>query len=306
MHVHAHDHHVARPGHGHAPHDFSRAFLIGIVINTGFAGAEAAVGLWTRSMALVADAGHNLSDVVGLVLAWGGARLAKRPRSARFTYGLRGSTILAALLNSLLLMVALGAIMLEAVQRIMNPPPVPGMTVIVVAALGVAVNLGTALLFARGRAHDLNVRGAFLHMAADAGVSAGVALAGVLILVTGAAWIDPAASLIVAVIILLNGWGLMKEALALSLAGVPQRIALDEVAGTLGALPGVVAVHDLHVWSMSTTETVLTAHLVVPDGSGDDAFLRRAADLLQERFGIGHVTLQVERGHDCSVGCSCG
>ena len=298
--AHAHSHgehgHAHGHGHSHAPADFGRAFAIGIILNLAFVIVEAAYGFISGSMALLADAGHNLSDVLGLAVAWVGATLAKRPPSPRFTYGLRGSTILAALANALLLMVALGAIGLEAIRRLGDPPPVAGTTVIVVAAIGVVINVATALLFARGRKGDLNIRGAYLHMAADAGVSAGVVVAGLLILWTGAAWIDPVTSLAIAAIIFWNGWGLMKESVAMSLAAVPAGISLDQVDRALRGLPGVAAVHDLHVWPMSTTETVMTAHLVMPGGHPGDAFLTEAQRLMRERFRIGHATLQIETG----------
>ncbi len=301
----SHSHAGHAHGHSHAPADFGRAFAIGIALNIAFVIVEAVYGFISGSMALLADAGHNLSDVLGLAVAWAGATLAKRPPSPRFTYGLRGSTILAALANALLLMVALGAIALEAVRRLGDPVPVAGGTVIVVAGIGVVINVATALLFARGRKGDLNIRGAYLHMAADAGVSAGVVAAGLLILWTGAAWIDPVTSLVVAAIIFWNGWGLMKESVAMSLAAVPSGIVLADVQRALEELPGVSAVHDLHVWSMSTTETVMTAHLVMPGGHPGDPFLDDAQRQMHERFGIGHATLQIEIGEaaGCDAGC---
>ncbi|QPQ54485.1 cation transporter [Allosphingosinicella flava] len=292
---HGHRHHGhGHQGHVHAPADFGRAFAIGITLNILFVAVEAVFGFLSGSVALLADAGHNLSDVLGLGVAWAGAALAKKPPSRRFTYGLRGSTILAALANALLLMVALGAIVLEAAQRIGDPHPVAGRTVMAVAAAGVAVNLATALLFARGRKGDINIRGAYLHMAADAGVSAAVVVAGLLILTTGMTWIDPVVSLVVAAVIFWNSWGLLKEALALSLGGVPAGIDPEAVEGALAALPGISAVHDLHIWPMSTTETVMTAHLVMPGGHPGDAFLHDVQHLMEDRFGIGHVTLQIE------------
>lgn len=297
---HSHDHH----GHSHGPRDYGRAFALGIGLNLLFVAVEAAFGFLSGSMALLADAGHNLSDVLDLALAWLGAALAKRPAGPRFTYGLRGSTILAALANALLLMVALGAIMLEAVQRLANPPQVAGMTMIVVAALGVVVNLATALLFASGRKGDLNIRGAFLHMAADAGVSAGVVVAGLLILWTGARWIDPVVSLAISAIIFWSSWSLMREAIAMSLDAVPAGIDAAEVERALAAMPGVAAVHDLHIWPMSTTDTVMTAHLVMPSGHPGDGFLAEAQHVMHARFGIGHATLQIEIGSDVECGLS--
>jgi len=296
---HAHAHHGHNhSGHNHAPADFGRAFAIGISLNILFVAVEATYGFLSDSMALLADAGHNLSDVLGLAVAWAGAVLAKRPPSGRYTYGLRGSTILAALANALLLMVAVGAIVLEAVERLAAPPAVEGGTMIAVAAVGVVINLATALLFARGRKGDINIRGAYLHMAADAGVSAGVVVAGIAILLTGAEWIDPVLSLVVAAFIFWSSWSLMKEAVAMSLGAVPAGIEPAAVEGELAALPGVAAVHDLHIWPMSTTETVMTAHLVMPGGHPGDAFFHEVQHLMEERFGIGHVTLQIELSVD--------
>lgn len=292
-------------GHSHAPASFDRAFLIGIALNTAFVIGEAAVGLAVNSVALLADAGHNLGDVLGLAVAWGGATLAKAPPSKRFTYGLRGSTILAALLNALLLLVALGAIVLEAVQRLRlgDAPTVAGLTVSQVAAVGIVVNGLTAWLFARGRKGDVNVRAAFLHMAGDALVSVGVVLAGVAIWYSRLGWIDPAVSLVIAALIFWQTWGLLRETGEMALAGVPRGIDYDAVQAALCALPGVAATHDLHIWPMSTTETVLTAHLVVPAGHPGDRFLNDAQRLLNRRFGIGHATFQVETGDgpDCGL-----
>ncbi|MET0307149.1 MAG: cation diffusion facilitator family transporter [Sphingomonas sp.] len=288
-----HDHHHH---HSHAPADFGRAFAIGILLNVAFVAVEGGAGVWTGSVALLADAGHNLSDVLGLLIAWGAAELAKRPASKRFTYGLRGSSILAALANALLLLVAVGAIALEAAERLGNPPPVPGVPVMAVAAVGIVVNLATALLFARGRHHDINVRGAYLHMAADAGVSAAVVVAGALILLTGRNWIDPAISLAVVAVILWSTWGLLKESITMALQAVPQRIDAEAVEHTLAALPGVSRVHDLHIWPMSTTEAALTAHLVMPDGHPGDSFLINLQHRLAHDFRIDHTTVQIELG----------
>jgi cobalt-zinc-cadmium efflux system protein len=300
-HGHAHDH-----GHGHAhvhaPARFDRAFAVGIGLNLAYVLAEAGWGLWAGSVALLADAGHNLSDVLGLAVAWAGATLARRAPSKRFTYGLKGSTILAALVNGLLLLVALGAIVLEAAQRLASPRDVPGLTVAAVAAVGIAVNGVTAWLFARGRHDDINIRGAHLHMAADAAVSAGVVAAGVAIWATGWHWLDPVTSLVLAAIIIVQTLDLLREAAEMALAAVPRGIDYDRVAAALGELPGVAQVHDLHIWPMSTTEPVLTAHLVMPAGPPGDAFLRRAEAMLRARFGIGHATLQVESGReDCDL-----
>ncbi len=259
---------------------------------------EVVAGFWTGSVALLADAGHNFSDVVGLAIAWGGAVLARRPATKRFTYGFKSSTILAALTNSLVLMVALGAVVLEAVQRLAAPEPLMGLEVAAVATVGIAVNGFTAWLFARGRHGDVNIRGAFLHLAGDAAVSAGVVVAGLVIWRTGANWLDPLTSLVIAGIIFWQTVGLLRETGEMALQAVPRDLDYDKVRMNLRVLPGVARVHDLHIWPMSTTESVLTAHLVMPDGTGDDAFLRAAEAMLRERFGIGHATLQLERGEE--------
>ena len=294
---HAHGHAGHAHGHDHgAGGSFGRAFLLGIALNVAFVAVEAVFGLATRSTALLADAGHNLSDVLGLAVAWGGATLARTPPSKRFTYGLKGSTILAALANALLLLVALGAIVLEAVQRLGDPPPVIGTTVAAVAAVGIAVNAATAWLFARGRHGDINIRGAYLHMAADAAVSAGVVVAGLVIWRTDWRWLDPAVSLLIAAIIFWQTWGLLRETVEMALGAVPRGIDYDGVEAALTALPGVEQVHDLHIWPMSTTEPVLTAHLVMPEVAAGDGFLAGAQTMLHDRFGIGHATLQVETG----------
>lgn len=290
-----HDHGGGHAGHAHAaPADFGRAFALGIGLNLVYVAVEAGVGLAIGSMALVADAGHNLSDVAGLALAWGGAALARRRPTRRFTYGLKGASVLAALANAVLLLVACGAIIVEALRRFSEPAPPPGVTVMMVAGVGILINGFTAWLFMRGRKGDINVRGAFLHMAADAGVSAAVVVAGLAMLLTGAAWIDPAVSLGVVAVVLWGTWGLLKDSVAMSLAAVPPGINAAEIEAALAALPGVAAVHDLHVWPMGTTETALTAHLVVPAGHPGDGFLAQTAGLLEQRFGIAHATLQVE------------
>ncbi|MDB5511426.1 MAG: cation diffusion facilitator family transporter [Enterovirga sp.] len=308
-----HDHHHHGTGahprggghahaHAHAPADFGRAFAIGIGLNTAFVVVEAGFGLASNSVALLADAGHNLSDVLGLVVAWIGTVLSRRGPSPRFTYGLRGSSILAALLNAAFLLVAVGAIALEAMVRLFEPRPVAGATVMAVAAVGILINGFTAWLFASGAKGDINIRGAYLHMAADAAVSAGVVVAGGVIVATGWHWLDPATSLAIVAVIVWSGWGLLRDSVSMSLNAVPPGIVLEEVRGALAARPGVASVHDLHVWSMSTTETALTAHLVMPDGDGGDVFLADTADALRSRFGIAHVTLQVERdGTSCAL-----
>lgn len=299
-HGHSHGH-----GHAHAPTGpgFERAFAIGIALNLTFVIVEAGFGFVAQSVALLADAGHNLSDVLGLAVAWGAVALTKRAPTKRFTYGLKGTTILAALTNALLLLVALGAIILEAAQRLAAPAAVQGETVSIVAAIGIVVNLATAMLFARGRKGDINVRGAFLHMASDAAVSAGVVIAGIVILWTGNLWIDPVVSIVIAMLIFGQTWGLLRESVEMSLGAVPRGIDYDKVWIELRLLPGVSRVHHVHIWPMSTTETVLTAHLVMPRGHPGDEFLEQARDMLKHKFGIGHATLQVEIiGENCDEG----
>lgn len=251
-------------------------------------------------MALVADAGHNLSDVLSLVIAWGATALAMRPPTAQFTYGFKSSSILAALANAGLLLIALGAITVETIRRLLDPAPVAGDMVMIVAGIGIVINTATALMFMRGRHDDLNIRGAFLHMAGDAAVSAGVVVTGFLIQRTGALWIDPVTSLAIVAVIGWSTWGLLKGALRMGLLGVPDGIDHGGVRSFLHALPGVSAVHDLHIWPMSTTETALTAHLVMPGGCPGDAFLHELAHDLDHTFGIGHATVQVETQADAS------
>jgi len=289
--------------HHHPIPDFGRAFLIGITLNVGFVAIEAFYGIMANSVALLADAGHNLSDVLGLLLAWGAATLSKRQSSATFTYGLRRSSILSALFNALFLLFAVGAIAFEAVQRLANPEPVAGTTVMAVAAVGIFVNGITAWLFARGRAHDLNIRGAYLHMVADAAVSAGVLVSALLIIQTGWLWLDPATSLVVVAIILIGTWRLLRQSVNMALDRVPEHIPPAKVVAALEGLPGVTHVHDLHIWSLSTTDVALTCHLVMPAGCPGDDFLRQASTLLHDRFHIGHSTIQVERQDisDCAV-----
>ena len=284
-------------GHSHHHDDFSRAFAVGIALNVAIVAVEAVFGFVAGSMALIADAGHNFSDVLGLVVGWAGAVMARRSPSRRFTYGLKKASILAALVNALFLLVAVGAIAAEAVRRFFHPLAANARTMIWVAALAIAVNLLTALLFARGRERDINVRAAFQHMAADAAVSAAVVFAGFVILWTGQQWVDPVMSLAVAVVILWGSVGLMKESVGMSLMGVPEGIELDEVEAELATLDGVETVHDLHVWPLSTTETALTAHLVAPAVASTDALLQSARQMLHDRFAIEHCTIQVERIH---------
>lgn len=290
-------------GHAHAPAEFGGAFLIGIVLNTAFVAVEATFGFISGSMALVADAGHNLSDVLSLALAWAAATAARKPASARYTYGYKSSTILAALANAGLLLVAVGAILFETIGRIGEPPAVQGETMVWVAAIGIAINAGTALLFMRGRHDDLNIRGAFLHMAADALVSLGVVVAGLAILWTGQRWIDPAMTLIIVTVIAWGTWGLLKDSVRMSLLGVPDSVDCDAVRAYLAGLPGVSQVHHLHIWPMSTTETALTAHLVMPGGHPGDAFLRDIGEELMHHHRIGHATVQIEMDRACAAGC---
>ena len=305
---HGHDHHDHAGhsrvgGHVHAPASFGRAFAIGIGLNVAYVAAEAAYGVAAHSLALLADAGHNAGDVLGLVAAWLAAWLGKRAPAGAYTYGLRGSSILAALGNAVVLLLVTGGIAWEAIQRLFTPEPVAGATIMVVAALGIVVNGVTAWLFMSGRKGDLNIRGAFLHMASDALVSAGTVLAGGLILWTGWHWIDPAISLAISVVIVAGTWSLLRDAVRMALAAVPPGIDRPAVEAFLRGLPGVQSVHDLHIWGMSTTETALTAHLVRP-GSLDDALLHHAAEQLRERFSIGHATFQLEAGdpaHPCPL-----
>ncbi|WP_252260096.1 cation diffusion facilitator family transporter [Erythrobacter aurantius] len=296
-----HDHH----GHHHAPVDYGPAFVIGIVLNSAFVAVEATFGFLYDSMALVADAGHNLSDVLALLLAWAANLAAKRAPSDRYTYGFKSSTILAAIANALLLAFAIGAILFETAHRLFEPSEPQGMVIIIVAGIGVVINTATALLFLRGQ-DDLNIRGAYLHMAADALVSVGVVVAGIAILFTGLWWIDPLVSFAIVAMIAWGTWGLAKDSIRLGLLAVPARIDVAEVRAHLAGLEGVSAVHDLHIWPMSTTETALTAHLVMPDGPASDEFLHAIAHDLEDRFGIGHATIQVERGnwpHACKADC---
>ena len=294
--MHAHDH---SHGHDHAHHHHGAPggrYSIAIALNVAFAALEAFAGFIANSTALLADAGHNLSDVLGLVLAGGAAWLAGRAPSERRTYGFAKASVLSALANALVLVGACGAIAWEALHRFAAPPALNANIVMIVAAAGVILNGGTALLFVRGRKDDVNVRGAFLHMAGDTAVSAGVISAGALIALTGATWIDPAASLIVCAVILWSTWALMRESLDLALDSAPSGIDVADVRAHLAALPGVTAVHDLHVWAMSATEPALTAHLVLPDG-GNDGFLASATQSLSKSFNIRHATLQIERVH---------
>lgn len=299
---HEHEEIDGQSGHTHAPASFGVAFAIGTALNIGFVAVEATYGLISGSVALLADAGHNLSDVVGLLIAWGAAMLARRSPKGRYTYGLRSSSILAALLNALLLLVALGVIAVEAIRRIGDPSPVAGPTVMIVAAIGIVVNGVSALLFMKGRKGDLNIRAAYLHMAADAGVSAGVVLAGLAIVLTGRTWIDPVTSLAIVAVVAIGTWSLLRESVNMSLQAAPPGIDPAKINFFLREQRGVKDVHDLHIWPMSTTETALTAHLLVPDGYPGDSFTAQIALALKERFEIHHATIQIET--DPSVTCA--
>ncbi len=299
------DHRLNHPHHGH-DHDqpqarLSRAFALAAALNLAFVAIECGFGVVSHSIALLADAGHNFSDVLGLVAAWTASVLARRGPTQRYTYGLRGSSILAALLNAIILLIAVGGIVLEAVQRLLAPEPVAGMTVIIVASAGVAINGVSALLLGSGH-HDLNVKSAFAHMVSDAVVSLGVVAAGAMILLTGWLWFDPLTSIVIAIVIVVGTWRLLRRALDMALQAVPAEIDAGEVRQRLAALAGVAAVHDLHIWPMSTTTTALTCHLVMPNGHPGDAVLAKIADDLHDRFGIEHATIQVETGdpeHPC-------
>jgi cobalt-zinc-cadmium efflux system protein len=305
QHDHAHDHdhghshgHV---GHSHAPDHFGFAFAAGVTLNTVFVVAELAFGYAANSLALISDAVHNFSDVISLLLAWAALWLARKQPTQQHTYGYRRASILAALVNAGLLLIAVGGIAVEAINRIQEPAAVAGWTVVLVAALGILVNGSTALLFMRGRHGDLNIRGAYLHMAADAGVSFGVVVAALVIMATGWLWVDPAISLGIAAVVLASGWGLARDSVNLALDGVPKGIELAKVKDYLVTLEGVTELHDLHIWAMSTNETALTAHLVRPAGF-NDAFLHGVCEQLSHRFNIHHATLQIEAsGEVCKL-----
>ncbi|MBT8382375.1 MAG: cation diffusion facilitator family transporter [Ignavibacteria bacterium] len=275
--------------------NFNKAFAIGIILNSIYIVVEVVYGLIINSMALLADAGHNFSDVLGLMLAWGAAYLAKTAATEKRTYGLRKSTILAALFNAIILMIAVGAITIEAIRKLIYPDPVQGQTIMIVAGIGFIINAITALLFIKGRKKDLNIKGAFLHMAADAGVSLGVVAAGFIIYSTGWLWVDPAISLIIVLVITIGTWGLLKDSFRLSVDAVPKEIDLKQVEKYLESIDGIKEVHDLHVWAMSTTEIALTAHLVIPGETKNDFFLKEICGELQNKFGIVHSTIQIEK-----------
>ena len=291
--------------HHHNINDYSHAFKIGVALNVGFIIIEVIFGLVADSLALLADAGHNLSDVLGLVLAWGASYLTQREATDRRTYGWRKSSILAALFNAIILLVAIGGIGWEAIRRFNHPLNVVGATMIWVAAIGVVINGITALLFMSGRRIDLNIRGAFLHMAADAGVSAGVVLVGIGIIETGWLWLDSVVSLLIVVVIFIGTWELLKDSFNLALDAVPRHINTEEVRNYLSSIPGISQVHDLHIWGMSTTEVALTAHLIKKSMENDDSLIAEINKELQSRFGIDHITIQWERGENPNCDNSC-
>lgn len=292
-HTHAHGHEHGHGGHSHAPSSFGTAFAVGIALNTVFIVVETIYGYASNSTALIADAGHNLSDVLGLIVAWIAVTLSKRPPSERYTYGLRGSSILAALFNAVFLLIAVGAIGWEAILRLFNPQPVAEVTVMIVAAIGIAINGFTALLFASGRKSDLNIQGAYLHMAADAAVSAGVVISAFVMMFTGWLWLDAVTSLAIIAVIVWGTWGLLRDSTAMSLSAVPANIDPVAVRRYLEQRPGVKQVCDLHIWPMSTTEVALTCHLVVPSGHPGDSFLIEVTQHLGAEFKIKHATIQI-------------
>jgi len=281
--------------HSHKKDNYNRAFAIGIALNVIFVIIEAGYGFVADSLALIADAGHNLSDVMSLLLAWGANLLASRQATEKRTYGFRRVTILASLSSAVLLLVALGVIAWEAVARLSSPQPVEGMIIIIVAAIGVVINTATALLFISGQKHDLNIRGAYLHMAADAGVSLGVVVAGVAILITGWLWLDPVISIVIVVVILIGTWKLLQDSINLSIDAVPRGIDISDIKDYLTGINDVSKIHDLHVWALSTTETALTVHLVTTRDLIDNNFLQEVQQHLHDHFGIEHVTIQVEK-----------
>ena len=305
-HHHDHDGHSHSGGHHHhgSPNNHGRAFVIAIALNVAYVVIEFAYGLNANSTALMADAGHNLSDVLGLMLIWAAAILARRIPSERFTYGFRSTSILAALANAMFLLVVCGAIAWEAIQRFSQPPVVAGLTVTVVAGIGIVINGLSAWLFVKGSKDDLNIRGAYLHMAADAAVSLGVVIAGIAIIFTGWYWLDPVVSLVIVAVIMTGTWGLLRESVQLALSAVPPHIDVSAVETYLRHCPGVTDIHDLHIWGMSTTESALTVHLVIPDGYPGDVFMDDIMQTLKVRFFVHHSTLQVEQGttdHACAL-----
>ncbi len=284
--------------HSHKPEDYNRAFAIGVALNVIFVVIEAGYGIATGSLALIADAGHNLSDVIGLLLAWGANFLSGKPPTEKRTYGFRKLTIMASLASAILLLFALGCITWEAIGRLFHPKPIEGITVIVVAAIGVVINTITALLFISGQKHDLNIKGAFLHMAADAAISLGVVIAGAVIMATGWLWMDPVVSLLIVVVILAGTWPLLRDSVNLAIDSVPRGIDILGIRDYLASLENVAQIHDLHVWAMSTTEVALSVHLIISDDSWDNNFLSNLQQELHDRFGIAHATIQIERPND--------
>ena len=293
---HSHSH------HHHEMNNYNRSFAIGIALNVIFVVIEVSYGLMADSLALIADAGHNLSDVLSLMLAWGASYLATKHPTQKRTYGLRKVTIMASLISAVLLLVALGGIAWESIERLSSPQPVDGLTIIVVAAIGVIINTATALLFVKGQAHDLNIRAAYLHMAADAAISLGVVVAGVVIMLTGWLWLDPVLSLGIVVVILLGTWGLLRDSINLSIDAVPEGINVSEIKEYLHSLEGVSDMHDLHIWALSTTETALTVHLVTTQENIDNDFLHKIDEHLHHHFNIVHVTIQIEK-HNSHISC---
>lgn len=306
-HNHSHNQsHSPHHGHDHGPVDYSKAFIIGIVLNSTYIIIETVIGLSVNSLALLADAGHNLSDVLGLLIAWGASYLVQRKPTKTHTYGFKKSSILAAFVNSLILLVAIGGITWEAIGRFSDPQPIEGGMVMIVAGIGVIINTFTALLFVKGKENDINIKGAFLHMAADAAISVGVVIVGLLITTTGMLWLDPFVSIVIAIIIFFGTWSLLKESTNMALDAIPRSVNREEVEKFLNDIDGVQEVHDLHIWAMSTTETALTAHLVMPKGKIDDNFTSNIADELKHHHNISHTTLQLEAGSGdgvCKANC---
>lgn len=303
-HDHNHDHgshNHSHAGHSHAPASFGKAFAIGIALNTVYVIAEAAYGIASNSLALVADAGHNLSDVLGLALAWGASILTARAPKGRYTYGLRKTSILAALTNAVVLLVVTGGIIWEAIRRFSDPQIIDSNVVIFVALIGIFVNGFTAFMFMSGRKNDINIKGAFLHMVADAAITLGVVIAALLIKSTGWAWIDPAISVIIGVVITIGTWSLFRDSVFLALDAIPSGIEKDKIESYLSSLPGVTGISDLHIWGLSTTETALTAHLIRPGSELDDAFIKQTAETLKLKFGIAHATIQIENGDEARM-----
>jgi len=292
--------------HSHVQFDYNKAFAFGIILNTIYIIVEFVFGLRINSMALIADAGHNLSDVLGLLLAWGASYLARTSTTHRRTYGLRKSTILAAFFNAIILLIAVGAISIEAIRKIIEPQPIGGITMMIVAGIGVVINTLTALLFLKGKENDINIKGAFLHMAADAGVSLGVVAAGLVITYTNWLWLDPAISLLIVFVITIGTWGLLKDSFMLSMDAVPDKINVPKVKQYLTSLPTVKDIHDLHIWGMSTTETALTAHLVVEKFPADNQLVETINTKLHDEFGIEHPTIQLELKSETNNCEKCG